>query len=451
MTISPHFSRHRIRTDERFITSIRYKTDINPIIGSLSQSHDYGLNFWTTFEEMYDSINPIGPAGRRAPGPCSSFRIKRRGGSFKELVDWSDGPDGDFNSVYTDSPSTFHYHYDAFRSFVSPVPSSLLRDNLLAAWSKMITEIPTDVSLANFIFELKDLKASAAHYAKAVTPPNFKLKGKKYAGLRLTDLPGWANATFLDASFNLLPMVQDLQKMTQVYDRVASRIAFLRANRAKPIQQHFTNLSFWMDNPDIGQISNSGAFDPPWNAWYQFGTPTASAYMGRGPEYVQNHGFTQFVCANARSIFNSTWTLYQDLEGLDDAWAQLRGLIAGLGFNNPAKIVWNAIPFSFVLDWFEPFGKVLDRFAVQPFKGVWNVYDVSYSIKRTYLFLESLCYRPDKNPPWISEVEMELYDRKLGIPIESILNIDPTQLDDKQQRLFNSLALQLTLFRGGHH
>jgi hypothetical protein len=446
MTIAPHFSRHRTRTDERNISSTRYKTDINPIIGSISQQHSADVNFWTSFEEMYDSVNPKGPSGRRAPGPCSSFRIHRRGGGFNELVDWQDGPDGDFQSLYTDNPSTFHFHYDKFRSFPSPVPSSLLRDNLLAAWSKMITQIPTDVMLANFLWEARELKSSVDHYRKAVTPPNFKFKGKKMPGLKLTDLPGWANATFLDASFNLLPMVADLQKMTQVYDRVASRIAFLLANRSRPIQQHFSNLDFWADNPDVGRSYDSGTFDPPWNAWYQVGTPTASAYLGRGPNYGDNHGHAQFVCASTHSVFNVTWTLFQELEGLDDAWAQLRGLIVGLGLNNPAKIVWNAIPFSFVLDWFEPFGKVLDRFAAQPFIGVWDVYDVSYSIKRSYTFIESILHRPDKNPPWISFVDMELYDRRLGIPIESILNIDPSQLTDIQQRLFTSLALNLTLF-----
>jgi len=40
--------------------------------------------------------------------------------------------------------------------------------------------------------------------------------------------------------------------------------------------------------------------------------------------------------------------------------------LAGLGLSNPALIVWELVPFSFVIDWFIPIGNVLDAYSYNP-------------------------------------------------------------------------------------
>jgi hypothetical protein len=316
----------------------------------------------------------------------------------------------------------------------------------------MYTQVPTIVSLANFLYELKDLKSSIEHYQKAVTRRGVLKIGKKKAviseGLKLTDIPGWANATFLDVNFNVLPMCSDLLKLTQVWGRVAARLDFLRHNRGKPVRQSFINTDLWSENPYVGQVLRTDYHQMP-------ALPSDHIGYYMGANNPKNHstygdGNTQLYCDAFGAQFSAVWTLVQDVEGLDDAWAMLRGLIAGLGFNNPAKIVWNAIPFSFILDWMLPFGSVLDRLAVQPFYGRWDVYDVTNSVKEVYYIQERRNYNQGldgvktlKNPIYVQR-----YRRDLGLDLD-LTSLDFTDLTKQQQSLVGSLAAQLTLFKSG--
>jgi hypothetical protein len=319
----------------------------------------------------------------------------------------------------------------------------MIQDNRIAAWSKMITQVPTDVSVANFALELLDFKESFAHYAKAVIPRKYLKKG-----LRMQDLPGWANSTFLDANFNLLPFVQDLLKMTQVFSRVAKRIDFLRKTRGKPVRQAFFNPNLWDENPHVGETIHSHVNTGPYKAdWETTGFPYEN-YMGNlGGSRI---GGTDLMVVDFRATFSASWSLLQELEGLDDAWAQLRGLIAGLGLNNPAKIVWNAIPFSFVLDWMAPFGKTLDGLAVQPFYGRWDIYDVVNSVKETWKVRQGRYYYGDLEgiQPFYNDIIVERYNRRLGLDL-SLEDVDFTDLSKQQQSLFASLIAGNTLFRSG--
>jgi len=302
---------------------------------------------------------------------------------------------------------------------------------------KSITEVPTEISIANFAFELLEWQKSFEHYKKAVT------KG----GLKMKDVPGWANSTVLDYAFNLSPFIGDISKMFTVWGKVTSRLQYLLKNRGKLVRQSFYNPNLWSTNPYVGTEIHRVTQVPP----FQVGGLQVGNWMGENQRVSPiQYGYRSLRLEKYQASFSASWYLYQELEGLDDAWAGLRGLIAGLGLNNPAKIAWNAVPFSFVADWMFPFGSLLDRLAVQPFAGRWEIYDMTNSLKETAYLVQDRVYKgndlADKKE--VNGVHVQRYTRNLGADI-SVTDIDLTDLDQKQQLLLASLVAGNTLFRSG--
>jgi hypothetical protein len=394
----------------------------------------------TKKKSMKDSVNPYGSRGFRSPGPCLSTSVVRSG---DVSVSWSDtgyvNPSNEHLYVhryYDTDPA--HYDLDQVVSYLPGVPASLVQDNMLASFNKMITQVPTEVSVANFLLELVEFKATFEHYAKAVT------KG----GLRLKDVPGWANSTFLDYSFNLKPFIGDLVKFTQIFDRVASRLDFLRRTRGVPVRQTFYNGNLWDENPYVGQEIRRDYRNAPYTANPNELSWLYGHYMGSSSD--NSVGYTSLEVESFKAQFACKWTLLHELEGLDDAFAGLRGTIVALGLNNPAKIIWNAIPFSFVADWLAPFGALLERLAVQPFFGRWDIYDVTWSVKEVWSLRQnrayigwSTGYQNNYNP-----IQVERYTRQLGLDFD-LTKVDFTDLTKDQQLLAASLFAGNTLFRSG--
>jgi len=428
----PHFSRVRDRSDGRWLNSVN--TSVSYYGGPLIERLENKKHYYESFKQhMEDCINPYSSRGFRSPGPCYAYKIKRTG-----LVSghWTDpNPEGLY-TTYDQSVSEDHLDLSQIVSFCPTVPESMLLDNRLAALSKSITQIPTEVSIINFALELLDFKESFAHYQKAVT------KG----GLKMHEVPGWANSTLLDYNFNLSPFIGDIKKIIGVWQRVTDRLNFLKNNRGKPVRQSFFNPNLWDENPHVGQeiyrYTHSGPFGDPAD------NPVYDTYMGA---YSGNYGYASIDVDSYKAMFSASWYLLQELDGLDDAWAQLRGLIAGLGINNPAKIVWNAIPFSFIADWMFPFGKTLDYLAVQPFQGRWEVYDVVNSIKETWRLKQNRVYANEvlgMGQTRTNTVVVERYHRWLGLNI-ALQDIDFTDFTQQQQLLLGSLLAGNTLFRDG--
>jgi hypothetical protein len=122
-----------------------------------------------------------------------------------------------------------------------------------------------------------------------------------------------------------------------------------------------------------------------------------------------------------------TADLFQNLEGLNDSLASYKAFAAAAGFNNPAKIVWNAIPYSFVLDWFFQFGKSLDFLSIQPFGGEYSLSNVGWSLKEAwqYEIWQKATQRYNSNPvKFLGSMLIKRYVRNPGFPMKSIFLTD---------------------------
>jgi hypothetical protein len=58
------------------------------------------------------------------------------------------------------------------------------------------------------------------------------------------------------------------------------------------------------------------------------------------------------VRLKSRTVARAKARVFHDLDFLDSFEGQVRAYMGSLGLTNPAKIVWNALPFSFIVDWF---------------------------------------------------------------------------------------------------
>lgn len=302
--------------------------------------------------------------------------------------------------VYTsDEDTSFPMKINAFDGYDAwpwlPVLSpSDLSDYSIQAFNKFHDQIPTEVSLANFLYELKDMKGMIPKLEKSLTKT--------------------AANNFLGFEFGTLPFIDDVKNIVNMSEAVDKRLKHLMDVNGKT-----TGLSF---NREI-------VYDEP----FDFVKSLTDPYITADGDFDRVY----FKRQSARLNLHIGGKLTQDLSDLASANAKLKGLIAAGGFNHPARVVWNAIPYSFVVDWFFSVGKALDSLAVQPFGGQYDVTDVGYSIKREASFIAT--YVPPTpdivlGNPLLGVVSVKSYERFYGFPATALFITDGS-LTPKQQVL----------------
>jgi hypothetical protein len=291
------------------------------------------------------------------------------------------------------------YPVDLTLGGICPLPSS----SLLSVWSSEAfnafhDQIPTEVSVANFLYELRDMKGMIPKIERSISRT--------------------ASSNFLAFEFGVKPFIGDLQKLMNLSESVNKRLNHLVATAGKEV-----SLSFKRDIPQGTPIDTTRHIGAPWNPganirWKQVG------YSGK---------------------FQVTGKLTQNLDDLRDPLSTKKAFAAALGLNNPAAIVWEAIPYSFVVDWFFRLDKQIGRLAIQPFGGEWTLRDVGYSVKESFNFLIYQEFYLDvagNIVELLGTVEFQRYMRFLGLPMSSLFLTDGS-LTPKQLALSLALLNQL--------
>jgi len=320
---------------------------------------------------------------------------------------------------YPDFSPRNHVWFDGWLNLLSEFENTPTYQNLLlSAFNKQITQVPTKTSVINFIIELLELKPI---FKKLASIPKHIREGtltKAVSGKSLSRrspinaAKGGAKG-FLAVEFQWLPFISDIYAFITAMDTVTKRINFLIKTKKEETTVRFVK-------EDCAVRAETG---------------TEIIVYDDSSDVRQSIWLTDYQCD-----FISTWKLYQDLEGLDDVWAGLRGLFVDLGVNNPAKIVWNAIPFSFLVDWVAPVSQWLEKAAAQPFYGVWKTYDVTSSVNEKYTFENRFVAKHGgTNGPEFKAV-VQQYRRLNYLPL-SLGAIDFSQLTDTQQKLALALAV----------
>jgi hypothetical protein len=260
------------------------------------------------------------------------------------------------------------------------------------AFDEMLTQIPTSISIMNFLMELRDVKQI--------------LKGAQNFLAKLASGYLWAN-------FAALPLVRDIMALFSLLPNVEKRLRHLQSINFRTVTLSYADLVTVYETsdppPPYGEIPHNS------------GSGTASTIA-----WLESH--TCLLRANFQ--VRTDLQLY-GIESLINACA------AALGLYNPQKVIWNAIPFSFIVDWLVEIDAWLDTYAHQPFEGTMEVLGVNSSAKAKRFYG---VWSPTSPTEWarISTTLVHTYHRFGGIP-EGTLQTDG--LTPYQQSLAAALAL----------
>jgi hypothetical protein len=280
--------------------------------------------------------------------------------------------------------------------FVPIVTDATLSGWSVDAFNAFHDQVPTEISLPNFLYELREMKSMIPSIDRS-------------------SLTKTASNNFLALEFGIKPFISDIKAILTLSEKVDKRLSFLLASNAKS-----RGLSF----------KRTQLYPEP----YSFERSTTAAGT------TTNGFMVTFQRQSARVDFTVTGKLYQDLQDLAGHLGKLRALTAASGFNKPARVVWNAIPYSFVVDWFFHVGKLLDSLSIQPFGGEYTVSNMGYSLKAeaTYLCWQDFAKAYPANKQLLGTISYKGYERHFGLPVSSLFATDAS-LTPKQLAL--SLAM----------
>jgi hypothetical protein len=211
------------------------------------------------------------------------------------------------------------------------------------------------VSIPNFIADIADLKSLYVIWKKKLSI------AKNLAGAHLNYKFGWK------------PTVGDLSDMIEGVTQLRAKLAAFKSQLGKIIQSSTTVHS--STNTVSGTYTHASFA----------GTATFSATVHR--TCTATMAYTTFPLAV--------------MGPMDEI---LRGLLDSLGFELNPRIIWDALPFTFVIDWFFGVGSWLDRYRIDALELPITLVDsflqykedvkIEWSTKATHLPLGSWSSQP---------------------------------------------------------
>jgi hypothetical protein len=258
-----------------------------------------------------------------------------------------------------------------FYQLYSPVvPSSLLSTFADEAFEALVPQVPQEVSLPNFIWEAREIGSLLPKLGKS--------------------MGSTVNGAFLNYQFGWKPFIGDLQKLAGIVDSVRARLAYLRATRGRE-----TRLSYMR------------TFD----------------HSHAGISVQPDRNIAGSYLSSWKGVFRCGGYLYHLLERLDGIEGELRAASAALGLLNPAAVIWESIPYSFVADWLGRIGNAIGRLGIQPFSGEWSMKRFTYSLSVQSVWVHNgvnpnLSVYPHVPAVWPGHiVRCSRYERRLGLPV----------------------------------
>jgi hypothetical protein len=224
-------------------------------------------------------------------------------------------------------------------------PPDILEALKQKSLNTMMPSIKSELSVVNSIYELKDFESLPRTLKRIYSFfASFAKRGltlKKL--LRSTGQTG--SDSYLQAQFNVLPLLSDIVGIHTALLSIEQKIRQL-VNRAGTVQtRHFRWA--WTEYDDIND-SSSG------HHVFQNGIEIPNAWIPYTGMLLERK------VVNSPSIFHAEmqYNYYYTDGQLEHA--QVLGFLDAIGANLNPTIIWNAIPWSFVVDWVIGVGRWLD-------------------------------------------------------------------------------------------
>ena len=210
-------------------------------------------------------------------------------------------------------------------------------DELVDLINQMMGDIPTAVSIPNMIIEIPQTLALWSALSGPIK--QFLKRGKKSTmreALR-------ANAnTSLATSFGALPLVADIKALWNLS-------ASIRAARARALA---VPMSWTKQRKSVSSVAKYSCY---------VGSPNPDSGIAIRPD----------PCTR------NMWLTYKTKRNFVEDQYTSAVIAANLtGWRRPLEVLWEATPFSFVVDWFLPTGAILQQLNRGSFYGSMSVTDV---------------------------------------------------------------------------
>jgi hypothetical protein len=131
--------------------------------------------------------------------------------------------------------------------------------------------------------------------------------------------------------------------------------------------------------------------------------------------------------------------------------ARLLGQLDSLGINLNPAIIWNAIPWTFVVDWVLGVGPYLDSLKSENMKPLINIRQALWSITRKRRIVVTISQHNAGEVIWTGQmpaVEQSAYRRSLNLP--SMSSIESSGLTAKEVSLGAALVIVQSRKRSKH-
>jgi hypothetical protein len=244
----------------------------------------------------------------------------------------------------------------------------------------------SDLSLANDVLELRQI----VDLAKP-----FGTRARRLDGERPTwrDYVAGNSNSYLWKRFGVDPLLNSVVEVTKLMRKMASTISDIRkrANRlqtrhyARPIDLNSTNL------PSDGDV-----------------------YTEQVGNFRETRLFRECRWVH-KPIYHATLKFKYDVSRLTDAELGVRAWMEASGLDNPIGVLWNAIPYSFVVDWFVNIGDWAESLIHEPAIPI-VIEDFSHSVKYSYRTDIRMSWLKGKLTFPLASNEVSFYERRRDIP-----------------------------------
>jgi len=208
------------------------------------------------------------------------------------------------------------------------------------AMVQMIPSTNKGFSLINFAIELKDFRRLAQAFVnrRGLLAEILGADLKKIGRRPLAEL----SSAYLNYSFNWKPFVSDLQVIMRQLANTGQRLRDIWDRQGIPQTRHYTRIIDTSLNSD----------------WSGF----AAA------QFVANDGDTDLVLRDRTQwaiepVYHATMRFTYQAPGALGLLNKIDAWTDAFGLRLDASIIWNAIPFSFIIDWVIDVSGFLRRFA----------------------------------------------------------------------------------------
>lgn len=221
--------------------------------------------------------------------------------------------------------------------------------------------------------------------------------------------------TKLQWNFNIRPLISDIMGIYNALSAHEKRLNDLIARVGKPQLRHFAYR--WDEFKD-----NKTVYESETHYMYRVGDGIPSGFVQHTQATIDrfvSHSPSVFHC---QIEYNYNFTQYQ-LEH-----ARILSLLDAFGVNLNPAIIWNAIPWSFVVDWLVGVGRYLDQWKISNMKPTINIRRSLWSVKRertvhtavrlTHSAPYSAYNNMGKQQPVVTETA---YLRRVDLPTEASL------------------------------